>query len=172
MNQIKSNYTYSKIFIEGFREESNEYLIVLDHEAIIVNQLTETLSGRVFSKVIYEQALNEIIDLETSTIKKAFATYTPKNEILLVEKETKTILIEVKGRKISLQVSEGDKIKPRQKIAYVLTKKFEVRSIKSTNEGIVVYIGWVYEERPERYVIVVVNSNDVRRLKLRKGAST
>ena len=139
---------------------------------MIVNQLTETPSGRVFSKVIYEQALNEIIDLEASITKKAFAICTPKNEILLVEEGTKTVLIEVKGWKISLQVSEGDEIKPRQRIAYVLTKKFEVRSVKSTDEGIVVYIGWVYEERPERYVIVVVNSNDVRRLKLRKGAST
>mgnify|MGYP000368428008 CR=1 FL=1 len=139
---------------------------------MLLRKPINVIQGRIFSKIIYEQALSKVVDVYSSTIKSSFIIQTPDNKLLLVERNTKANLIDVKGWKIALQVKEGDVVRPRQRVALVLTKKYEVRSIRSSSKGVVVYIGWVYEERPERYIIVVVNSDDIRELRLRKRVST
>jgi hypothetical protein len=91
-------------------------------------------------------------------------------EGLLVEDTARPCLIEVKGHRPHVFLREGDSVREGDKIAYVITSKGEVRTIRSPCEGVVVLVVNFPWERPEKYVIVVVSRDECREISIRKGS--
>ena len=119
---------------------------------------------RVFTLKPYETAYEEMVDLEKAEITKSFIVYVPKkNAYILVEKGSNVQLLDIAGLKIFLAINEGDKVKEGDIIGYQVTGKFEVRNIISNGEGVVAYIGTVFEEI-QHYIVVLVGEENVREI--------
>lgn len=89
---------------------------------------------------------------------------------LLIEKNTRPCLIEIKGYKPLVLTTEGKKIDKGDKIAYVITNKGEVRVIRSPCSGVVVLVINLPWEKPEKYILVVVGENEYRQIIIRKNS--
>ena len=162
---MEKDYIFPEIYIEDSSIKSNKYIII-ENERITIGNTCKPLTGRTrcFAKVPYDNALDLILDLYGNRLKKSFIVKTRDGNLLYIRSNISPKIIEVKGWIVRILVYEGQKIRKHQKIAYVLTKKYETRTIKSPWDGIVTYIGYVFGEKPEHYVIVVVGEDDIKHL--------
>lgn len=158
-------YVYPKIYVENPESEVlDEYLIVSDNKACIRHEVKGDVPGRIFSKIMYDNAINEVLDKYTPLIKKSFVVVTPNGKYILVEKGITPVVVEVKGSKVHLTVSEGEEVDERTRIAYILTRKYETRSIRAGAKGVVVLIGYIFGEPVDNYVVVIVGREYVKYL--------
>lgn len=158
-------YVYPKIYVENPESEVlGEYLIVSDNKACIRHKVKEDVLGRIFSKIMYDNAINEVLDKYTPLIKKSFVVATPNGKYILVEKGTTPIVAEVKGSKVHLAVNEGEEVDEHTRIAYILTRKYETRSIRAGVKGVVVLIGYILGEPIDNYIVVIVGRDHVKYL--------
>ncbi len=156
-------YAYPKAFV---KDEPSEDRAKIEQGKVILGREGD------YGKVIYEELLEKVVDLEQGIAKRDFIVVLPnEDEALFVAKGTRLLLYELRGRGVYPAVKEGDEIKPRDSLGYVVTGKYEVRHIRSDTEGVVVHVHWSVGERPERYVIVVVDRNECKRLKVCRGES-
>ncbi|MCD6301040.1 MAG: DUF2118 domain-containing protein, partial [Staphylothermus sp.] len=129
---------------------------------------------KIFTNIIYENILN-YIDLVEAQIRIntiVIPEFTPdKEEIkgLFVKENTSLCLIEVKGIQPHVFTREGDKINEKDKIAYTITGKGEVRVTKSPCKGVVLLVINLPWEQPEKYILAVVSKDDVREIIIRKS---
>ena len=157
--------TFPRLYVEG--AESEEYLVP-DMET-----LTYTLSasrpaeGRVLGKVIYEEAWDLVLDPVGGRAKRAFALVMPwrGGEALLVEEDTRLYLVEAYGVQVVFAAREGDEVRERDVVAYVLTGKGETRSLRAGVAGVIVLIAWERGSHPPRYAIAIADPPDVVRLR-------
>jgi len=158
-------YVYPKIYVENPENKVlGEYLVVSGNKACIRRKVDKDLPGRIFSKIMYDNAINEVLDRYTPLIKKSFVIATPSGKYILVEKGTTPIVMEVKGSKVYLTVNEGEEVDERTRIAYILTRKYETRSIRAGVKGIVVLIGYIFGEPVDNYIVVIVGKEYVKYL--------
>ncbi len=164
---MRENYVFPEIFVEDANIKSDKYILVENERGNIriVEECGKPVEGiSCFAKIPYDNALEIILDIYSNKIKRSFIVKTKNNDLLLVKSTSVPKVIEIKGWIVRILVTEGEKIKKWQRIAYVLTKKYETRTIKSPWDGIVTYIGYVFGEKPEHYVIIVVDEDDVKYL--------
>ncbi|HIE55506.1 MAG TPA: DUF2118 domain-containing protein [Chromatiaceae bacterium] len=115
--------------------------------------------------------LDTLVDAVEAVSKCPFVVYPVRSteEALLVPKGVKLSLLEVCGASVRLLKTEGDAVRKREPLAYVLTRKREVRVVRASGEGVVVYISELSYSHPERYVIALAGAGDVRRLRRASG---
>ncbi len=164
---MREDYIFPEIFVEDTNIKSDKYILFESKKGNIkivkeCGEPSEEISC--FAKIPYDNALETILDIYGNRIKKSFILKTKNNDLLLVKSSSHPKIIEVKGWIVRILVTEGEKIRKWQRVAYVLTKKYETRTIKSPWSGIVTYIGYVFGEKPEHYVIVVVDEDEVKYL--------
>ena len=164
---MREDYIFPEIFIENTGIKSDKYILIEREEGNIrivreCSKPAEEVSC--FAKIPYDNALEAILDIYGNRIKKSFILKTKNNDLLLVKSSSYPKIIEVRGWMVRILVTEGEKVRKWQRIAYVLTRKYETRTIKSPWSGIVTYIGYVFGEKPEHYIIVMVDKDDVRYL--------
>jgi hypothetical protein len=168
-----NEYSFPEVFLENI--SSDKYYIVEKNNEYILTDKLEKYTGykRFFGHIIYEDILN-YIDLTKPLITKSLIIiprFNPEEEMkgLLVEKNTSVCLIEVKGVQPYVFPRESDFIEENEKIAYIVTGKGEVRVIKSPCKGIVLLIINLPWEKPEKYILVVVDRDAARQITIRKG---
>ena len=166
------DYAFPEVYVEGVTP-SNEYVVEVNGSYLLLKTPVFENAKRFFGHIIYEDVLN-FLDLIEATAKRSFLVikkYSPPHmEGLLIEKNTKLCFIEVRGHYPIVYVSEGDGVDVGDKIAYIVTGKGEVRVVKSPCSGIVVLSVNITWERPEKYILVVVDRNDCRRVTIRKSS--
>jgi len=166
------DYAFPEVYVEGVTP-SNEYVVEINGSYLLAKTPDFENAKRFFGHVVYEDILNSL-DLIEATVKQSFLVIRkyglPLMEGLLVEKNTKLCFIEVRGRYPVVFVSEGDNVDVGDKIAYIVTGKGEVRVVKSPCSGIVVLSINITWERPEKYILVVVDRNECRRVTIRKSS--
>ncbi len=72
-----------------------------------------------------------------------------------VRSSDKLVIAEVSGSEVFANVREGDYVKRGSKLAYVITSKKEVRSLRSDFEGLVVLVHEVPASRPPKLLIFI-----------------
>ena len=166
-------YNYPQIYVEEDKDkidpgskvifEKNDGAFCLakyDREEVFKGNVVK----RLFASKPYETAYEEIVDLEKAGITKSFIVYAPKRKTyILVEKGSNVQLLDIVGLKIFLAIEEGDRVKEGDIIGYQVTGKLEVRNIISNGEGVVAYIGTVFEET-QHYIVVLVGEENVREI--------
>ncbi len=164
---MRNDYVFPEIFVENTDIESDKYMVVYGKDNIeITNECAKSnKEAKCFAKVSYDEALDIVLDVYGNRIKRSFIIKTKDNNLLLVKSSIDPKIIEIKGWIVRLLITEGEKIKKKQRIAYVLTRKYETRTIRSPWDGIVTYIGYVFGEKPEHYIIVVVDEDDIEYLR-------
>lgn len=119
-----------------------------------------------YVEVPYEEAGHLIIG-EGGIIRCGFMlTWDDSKESILVGEGVAAHVIELEGYRIHSMVSEGSRVARGDKIAYIATKKGEVRSVRSGFDGLVVYAAQKPESRPERFLFIVVGEDHVRRARI------
>lgn len=161
-------YSYPKVYIENAEEKiADEYMVLEDDTARITRSI-DNAKGRIFTKIMYDKALDEVLDKYAPVIRKAFIVITPSGQPLLVEKGIKPVIIEARGSRVHVTVREGDEVDERTRVAYILTRKYETRTIKAGAEGIVVLVGYIFGEPVDNYIIVIVGKEHVKQLRLKR----
>lgn len=164
---MREDYVFPEIFVEDANIKSDKYVLIEKEigNVRIVKECGKLAKGILcFAKIPYDNALEIILDIYSNRIKKSFILKTKNNDLLLVKSTSIPKLIEIKGWRVKILVTEGERVKKWQHIAYILTRKYETRTIKSPWNGIVTYIGYVFGEKPEHYIIIVVDEDDIKYL--------
>ena len=73
-----------------------------------------------------------------------------------VNESEKIVVLEIVGRKIFIISDECMRVKRNQKIAYTLTGKGELRTIKSPVNGYILLYNEILGERAEKYEVFIV----------------
>lgn len=160
-------YLLPKVYVEVHgRKQLSECIALVNEHVLKCKQLKDLgESVRLFEKIMYDKALNEVFDIRNNVIKKSFIVNTVNGRYILVEKGLKPYVYDVRGVRVHLLVSEGDEVKPRERIAYILTRKHETRVLKSDVEGVVVLVGYLLGEPVDHYVVLVLGRDYVKYLK-------
>ncbi|OYT39478.1 MAG: hypothetical protein B6U89_04055 [Desulfurococcales archaeon ex4484_58] len=165
-----NEYAFPEVFVENI--ESDKYVLELDENTYVLVKKRENYSyRRFFGHIIYEHIL-EYINLTKPLIERSFIVikkYTGgEMNGMLIEKNITPCLAEVSGIYPYILVSEGEKISNKDKIAYIITNKGEIRTIKSPCDGFIALIINITWEKPEKYILVVVKENEFRRITIRE----
>ncbi len=164
-----SEYEFPEVFVEGV--EGDYYIVYKDGEYFF----SKTPGGeKYYGHILYEDVVEKAVDLVEAKMKKSIIVipkFRPSGELeaILVEEGTSICLMEIKGADPIVFVSEGDEVEERDKIAYIITGKGEVRVYKSVCSGIVTLVINFPWERPERYILVVVSKDDARRIIVKRS---
>ncbi len=162
------NYEFPEIYVEG---EKGDYYIVEENGTYRLSR--EPDDRRSFGHILYEDVIDKAIDLVEAVVKKSVIVvprFKPKGDLegLLVSSNTPCCIIEVKSIQPYVLVNEGDNIEMHDKIAYMVTSKGEVRVYKSPCRGLVLIVANFPWEKPEKYILVVVSEDAVRRITIKR----
>lgn len=162
----RNPYATPRLYIEGL--ESHEYLVE-EGEGVYSRSDRCPEGRRCFGKTIYGVELDEILDLLEKRVKKAFIVEpgdTP-GEGLLVEKGAHAEPIPVSGSRTVIEVLEGDEVKRGEVVGLVVTRKYELRKIRSHVDGVVVYIYSSPEGPPDENIVFITPSDAVKRVRIK-----
>ncbi len=165
-------YSFPEVYVEDI--ESDKYIVLLNGEYILTSDKEKiSASSRRYGHILYENVVEKAIDLTTPLITREVIViphYTGEEymKAYIIPRNTKPCLIEVKGYSPYVFVDELDEVDEKSKIAYIVTGKNEVRTIRSPCRGVVVLVVNFPWEKPERYIIVVVGRDELREITIRK----
>jgi len=168
---VSSEYqNYPKVYVETEDTSKCEEVIIEINGKYKLTRMP--IKGykpkRIFCKKIYENIHDEVLDLESGIIKKSIIVYMPwKDKYYIVERGVRSALIEAKGYEVFFNIREGDKVKEKDKIGYVVSKKFEVRTIRSPVDGVIALISQDVTSR-NKYILSVVGEEFVREIKVER----
>ena len=131
-------------------------------------------SGQGFCLVEYERAL-ERIDLVEATVVSDFIVIekyglsTPSTRGFYLKAGDKVCLQEVSAAYVTITKGEGDPVREGEKIGYTLSSKGNLKTIRSSCNGIITLVINITWEMPEKYVVVVVKEDELRQVFVREG---
>ncbi|RLG81706.1 MAG: DUF2118 domain-containing protein [Thermoprotei archaeon] len=170
---MTTEYYFPEVFVEGIKSykyvvetNTNEYIVVPSH-------IIESYSyKRLFGHVVYEDALR-YIDLVKPEIVKSIVVIKKYGggvmKGMLVEKGVTPCLAEAKGYRVYVEVREGDVIERSDRVAYIITSKGEIRIYRSPCTGLVLLVVNIVWDKPEKYILVVVNRDEAREITIREA---
>ncbi len=168
----RENYAFPEVYLED--EESDIAIIYVNDEYILTRDKEKIMKAeKKYGHILYEDVIDKAIDLVEPRITKEIIVipeYTGSDEMkaYIIPKNTKPCLIEVKGIQPYVFIEELSEIDEKDKIAYTITGKGEVRVTRSPCKGVVVLVVNLPWEKPERYIIVVVRRDELRQITVRK----
>ncbi len=168
-----NEYSFPELFLEN--TPSDKYYIIEKNNEYILVEKPRKYTGykRFFGHIIYEEILSYMDSTKPFITKSLIVIprFNPDEEMkgLLVEKNTSVCLVEVKGVQPYVFPHESEFIEENEKIAYIVTGKGEVRVVKSPCRGIVLLVINLPWEKPEKYILVVVDKDATRQITIRKG---
>ncbi len=169
-----NKYSFPEVFVRN--QHGDKYIVRRGDEYLLVEDKNIVASSSEFyGHVMYEDVVEKAIDLIEPLITRdiiIIPRYTNEEFMhgLLVKNNTKPCLIEIKGSSPIIFINEDEIIDYEDKIAYIVTGKREVRTVKSPCKGRVVLVVNFPWEKPERYLVVVVRPDEVREIRIRKSS--
>jgi len=157
---VSEQYSFPEVYVAGVQgkkclcDENGKYVVVPCAGDL-------GFCVKVYGSIPYEQALN-YIDLLEARVRVSMAILQGKPgeavyEGFLLERGVNVCLQEILGNHMYLYVKEGMSIEREHTIAHVITGKLEIRSIRSTCEGLVALVVDMPWEEPRKAVVVVTN---------------
>jgi hypothetical protein len=165
-SECKPNpYLVPRLYVKGLK--SSEYLVPIDSGQL---RLDRSCRGECYGKAIYGTLLEELVDLVSKRVIRSFIVVLPPDyERALVVDEGKPVEpIPVEGMRTIIDVCEGARVKEGDVLAYIVTRKYELRKVRSHVSGVVVYIYSSPESHPDRNVILVAGEDHVREARIRR----
>ncbi len=161
----RNPYITPRLYIEGL--ESNEYLVEV--EPGVFRRSAECPEGRrCFGKTVYGVTLDEIMDLLGKRVKRSFIVEPgePRGEAILVEAGAHAEPIPVEGSRTVIEVFEGDKVSAGDVVGLVVTRKYELRKIRSHVDGVVVYIYSSPTGPPDENIVFISPDEHVKKVRI------
>ncbi len=161
----RNPYITPRLYIEGL--ESSEYLVEV--EPGVYRRSSKCSEGRrCFGKTVYGVALDEIMDLLEKRVRRSFIVEPgePQGEALLVEAGAHAEPIPVQGSRTVIEVLEGEQVATGDVIGLVVTRKYELRKIRSHVDGIVVYIYSSPTGPPDENIVFISPDEHVKKVRI------
>lgn len=134
-------------------------------EYIVVRGCGESCSN-CYVEIPYEEASTMFLKGEGRNPCSFIIMWESSEEALHISEGVELGVIEVEGHRVHWLVSEGDSVRVGDRVAYITTSKGEVRSVRSSFSGIVVYISQLPASKPEKLLFVIVGGENVRRARI------
>jgi len=159
-----------EVYVEGI--ESTKYVCFKDQASLHLGE-PPSRCQKVYGEIPYERVI-EFIDLENALVTRSILILREEPTLktlsgYLIKEKTQVCLQEIRGKLIYFLVNEDYSVKRGDIIAYHVTGKLEVRSVKSKCEGRVVLIVDMPWETPRKAILVVAPS-ECRRVNVEKSA--
>ncbi len=163
---MENPYIIPRLYIRGVRE-AEEYLVERS-KGVFERRKSCSDASKCYGKVIYGTEIDSIIDLVGKRVLRSFIVEVPgeEGEALLIPEGVHVEPIPVYGRRVVMEVREGEEVKTGRVLGVVLTGKYEVRKIRSHVDGLVVYIYSSPLGPPDENIVVIVPRENVRRVKI------
>lgn len=163
-----SPYLIPRLYVEGMK--SSEYLALSNG---VARASSSCMGRRCFGKAIYGVVLDEIADIVVKKAVRSFIVVPPPDyrEGLLVEEGSHLEPIPVEGVRVSFEVCEGSEVERDDTIAFVSTRKHEVRRVRSHVAGVVVYIYSSPASGVERSIVFIAPREVVKRVRIEQGSA-
>ncbi|MEM0371237.1 MAG: DUF2118 domain-containing protein [Ignisphaera sp.] len=160
---IEYNYrAYGTLNLDTYINE-DRYIYVSEDSASFCNNQYDGYEKYV--EIVYEKVMGSVIDFYDKRIVCDIAILIPKqNRVLHISKNTHIEIIEISGKHVYPLVDVGSNISRNSKLCYIVTKKYEVRSIKSDVDGIVIYVGEAFLGKEQTIYIIIVNEDKIHEL--------
>lgn len=117
-----------------------------------------------YIEIMCEGILGLAIDLDRKTLCDLVVLKPKQNEALLINKGTNIEIIEIHKKHVFPLIDIGDKVFEHTKLCYIITKKYEVRSLRSLSKGIVFYIGEVVLGDTPSIIIMIAGEDNIIRI--------
>ena len=162
----RNPYATPRLYIEGL--ESHEYLVE-EGEGVYTRSDRCPEGRRCFGKAVYGVVLDDILDLLEKRVKRAFIVEPGDRpgEGLLVEEGVHAEPIPVYGSRTVIEVLEGDEVRKGDVVGLVVTRKYELRKIRTHFEGTVVYIYSSPESPPDENIVFIMPTESVKRVRIK-----
>jgi|GEM_PF-5888487 len=164
-------YSIPRLFVEDTGIADNEYLVLdpSENKATLVKNKAPKKYEKVFSKVLYGSLLGEIIDTVAQRVVRDFIVVMPPSykRGLYVPKQSKIVPIPMEGFRVSLEICEGMEISKGETIGYIVTKKGEIRHIRSHVYGVISYIYSDPASTLDKYIVFISPKEEVRFIEIR-----
>lgn len=136
---IKSPYAVPQLYVEGV--VSDVFLEIRGDVGEVTTRCSNERGTICLGKQVYGSTI-DFIDLVEKRVTKSFVVVLPPEYStgLLIQRGSTVEPIPVEGVRVALEVCEGVKVKKWDTLGVVLTRKREMRRIKTHVAGIVVYI--------------------------------
>ncbi len=122
--------------------------------------------ARKFVEILYNLVPDTAVDLVEGKMVTDLVIVNPrKNIAMLIARGTNVYLFDAEGKRVYPLVDEGSTVRKGDRLFYVVTGKCEVRVVRSSVDGVVVYVGDIVPSSPPHYVMVIVDANAVKWLK-------
>jgi len=136
--------------VESINE--NKKLWLLEPKNCFVERKTD--EGVEFVELLYDKVPGVAVDLTSGLVLfDLMIIVGPKG--FLMKAGSRVNIVEVSGYRVFAAVREGDTVAQNDRIAYVLTGKGNVRTIRSPYNGVVVYVGEIIPSTVQRYIILI-----------------
>jgi len=119
-----------------------------------------------FIELMYNYVIGLIIDHVNGEVLFDFVIENPrKNVTVFIPCGAKVLVIEARGKAVHSLVEEGDEVNEQTKVFYIITRKYEVRVVRTPVRGVVVHIGEIVQSVPQTLIMVIADASSVRWLR-------
>ncbi|MEM1542304.1 MAG: DUF2118 domain-containing protein [Ignisphaera sp.] len=157
------NYrAYGTLDLDTYINE-DKYIYVSEDLSFFCNNQYDNYEK--YIEIVYEKVMGSVIDFDEKRIVCDMAMLIPKhNKVLHVPKNTHIEIIEISGKRVHPLVDIGSNISRNSKLCYTVTKKYEVRSIKSDIDGVVIYVGEAFLDKEQTIYIIIAEEGKTHEL--------
>jgi len=119
-----------------------------------------------FIELMYNYVLGLVIDHVNGEVLFDFVIENPRKSVtVLIPRGVKVVVIEARGKAVHSLVEEGDEVSEQAKVFYIITRKYEVRVVRTPVRGVVVHIGEIVQSIPQTLVMVIADASSIRWLR-------
>ncbi len=164
---VKSPYAVPQLYVEGV--VSDVFLEIKDDIGKVTSRCSNEKDAICLGKQVYGSTI-DFIDLVEKRVTKSFIVVLPPeyNTGLFVRRGSAVEPIPVEGIRVALEVCEGVKVKKWDTLGVVLTRKREMRRIKTHVAGIVVYIYSSPIGEREEDIVIIAPEEVVKYIKIQR----
>ena len=166
-NCVKSPYAIPQLYVEDV--VSDIFLEIRDGVGEVTSRCSNEKDAICLGKQVYGSTI-DFIDLIEKRVTKSFVVVLPPeyNTGLFVQRGSAVEPIPVEGIRVALEVCEGVKVKKWDTLGVVLTRKREMRRIKTHVAGIVVYIYSSPIGEREEDIVIIAPEEVVKYIKIQR----
>ncbi|MHA1583044.1 MAG: DUF2118 domain-containing protein [Candidatus Baldrarchaeia archaeon] len=157
---VEISSTEIEKYIESGKAQANMLLSFPDKKIEMwINkgdEIPDIKSAKVFVQKIYDAAYQEIFDLEKGEVEKdCIIIYPDRKTHIRLKKGDKIAIVEAKGYIVQPYADIGVRVFKDLQIAAIITKKGEIRYVRSPVRGVVVYVAELYQ-KPQTIIFFIL----------------
>lgn len=114
------------------------------------------VGGDVYVQEVYDDAYRWLVDFESGVILRDCIILPSEDaDPIILRRGDKVYLMEAVGRSVHSFVSPSDEVYIGMRVAAIFTGKREVRYLRSSVKGRVVYVAQI-GDKPQRYIFIII----------------